>query len=212
MDSSESTGRLLAVGDIHGCLEQLHSLLRQVQPQPEDQLVFLGDYIDRGPRSKEVIDLLLELGRRLPRTVFLKGNHEAMLLDYLRGGERWDFLRNGGAATLAGYAEAGFDTPPPEHLAFFHHLSLCFETEDFIFVHAGLYPGLPLSSQTEADLLWIRQPFQSSLYDWGKTIVFGHTPRATPLLTPTRIGLDTGAVYGGRLTCCEVRSRQLWQA
>ncbi len=212
MNASETGGRLLAIGDIHGCRDQLQSLLKQVQLQPEDRLVFLGDYIDRGPHSREVVDLLLDLGKRLPRTIFLKGNHEAMVLDYLAGRETRMFLGNGGGTTLASYAAAGFDTPPPEHREFFQQLRLYYETEGFIFVHAGLYPGIPLAEQTESDLLWIRDTFLSSRYDWGKTIVFGHTPRETPLLTPTRIGLDTGAVYGRRLTCCEVRSRQLWQA
>jgi serine/threonine protein phosphatase 1 len=201
--------RLLAVGDIHGCHDQLLALLAMVQPGPGDQLVFLGDYIDRGPDSRQVVELLLSLQRRHPHWVFLKGNHEAMLLDFLERGETFPYLINGGDATLESYGAAGI---PPEHRAFFIGLRPYYETADFIFVHAGLRPGLPPAEQREEDLLWIREKFLASDYDWGKTVVFGHTPRPSALLTPNRIGLDTGAVYGGRLSCCEVRSRQLWQA
>lgn len=212
MAATKGDGRLLAIGDIHGCRDQLQALLAQVKPQPSDQLVFLGDYIDRGPHSREVVELLLSLRRHCPNCIFLKGNHEAMLLDYLAGREPSMFLRNGGDATLASYAAAGAVEIPRSHRQFFHNLRLYHETSAFIFVHAGLRPGIPLTAQSELDLLWIRREFLDSSYDWGKTVVYGHTPRTTALLTPNRIALDTGAVYGGRLSCCEVRSGQLWQA
>lgn len=212
MADTKGSGRLLAIGDIHGCHDQLAALLAKVKPQPSDRLVFLGDYIDRGPRSKEVVELVLSLRQRCPDTIFLKGNHEAMLEDYLVRGERLQFLRNGGDATLASYGAAGAAEIPQAHRDFFNNLRLYYETDSFIFVHAGLRPGVQLAGQREQDLLWIREEFLSSSYDWGKTVVFGHTPRTSPLITPTRIGLDTGAVYGGLLSCCEVRSGQLWQA
>lgn len=212
MSRVATSGRLLAVGDIHGCRDQLVALLAKVRPQPSDQLIFLGDYIDRGPHSKQVVDYLLDLSCRLPHCIFLKGNHEAMLEEYLVGGEKVRFLRNGGDATLTSYAAARGEGIPPAHREFFNQLRLHHETDRFIFVHAGMRPGVPLAGQRELDLLWIREDFLGSSYDWGKTVVFGHTPQPTPLLSPNRIGLDTGAVYGGRLTCCEVRSRQLWQA
>jgi serine/threonine protein phosphatase 1 len=205
-------GRLLAVGDIHGCRDLLQQLMQQVAPSAEDQVVFLGDYIDRGPDSRGVIDYLLEFRQRWPQTVFLKGNHEAMFLDFLAGHERLRYLLNGGEATLSGYRERGKLMIPPDHLQFFHDLRLYFETEHHLFVHAGLRPGVALEDQGEENLLWIREDFLNSDYRWGKTIVFGHTPLRKPQLRPDRIGLDTGAVYGRFLSCCDVICRQLWTA
>lgn len=204
--------RLLAVGDIHGCLGPLRALLLVVAPTADDQLVFLGDYIDRGPASAEVIDELLALRERFPASVFLRGNHEQMLLDVLAGEDPDTFLGNGGGKTIASYRARGGWPPPVEHLAFFEQLPTLYATGAYIFVHAGLRPGLPPQEQRPADLLWIRQEFLTSDYAWGSTVVFGHTPRETPLLTAARIGLDTGCVYGGRLTCCDVLTGQIWQA
>ncbi len=205
-----SAGRLLAVGDIHGCLELLEGLLGRVRPGPEDRVVFLGDYIDRGPDSKGVVEYLLDFGRRFPRSIFLKGNHEAMLLDFLADRDQYPYLLNGGETTLESYREAGKVRIPKEHLDFFENLPCSFETETFIFVHAGLRPGLSLTAQREQDMLWIRDEFLASDYDWGKTVVFGHTPLREPLLTPNKIGLDTAAVYGRKLTCCNVETRRMW--
>lgn len=211
MISKEPTaGRLLAVGDIHGCLDPLRQLLAKVAPGPEDQVVFLGDYIDRGPDSRGVIDYLLEFRARWPQTVFLKGNHEAMLLDYLAGRERLRYLLNGGESTLYNYREKEGLQIPTEHLQFLQGLRLYFETEHFIFAHAGLRPEVPVQNQREEDLLWIREDFLNSDYRWGKTVVFGHTPLRKPRLIDDRIGLDTGAVYGRTLTCCDVTHRRLW--
>lgn len=207
-----NNGRLLAIGDIHGCLTQLRTLLDQVAPTVQDQLVFLGDYVDRGPDSAGVIDTLLTLRAQLPRTVFLRGNHEQMLLDVLAGDDPAIFLLNGGEQTITSYRNRGGWPPPETHQDFYHNLTYSFETEQFIFVHAGLRPGTPLAKQNPTDLLWIRQTFLGSNEDWGKTVVFGHTPRETVLMTKTRIGLDTGCVYGGRLTCCEVLSGHCWQS
>jgi serine/threonine protein phosphatase 1 len=205
-ESPPPSARLLAVGDIHGCLGPLRKLLHGVRPKPQDTIVFLGDYVDRGPDSRGVIDFLLKFSRIFPQTVFLKGNHEAMFLDYLHGGPKLPFLQNGGVNTLASYAEGVH----PEHLAFLHGLRLYFETATHIFVHAGLRPALPLAEQQEEDMLWIRDEFLRSDYDWGKTIVFGHTPWQEPLLKEKRIGVDTGAVYGRKLSCCDVETRQCW--
>lgn len=207
----ESTGRLLAFGDIHGCRTQLSTLLEAVAPHEDDRLVFLGDYIDRGPDSAGVIDDLLALRARGPRCVFLRGNHEQMLLDTLAGGDPRLFLCNGGDRTIASYRERGTWPPPADHLAFFRQLAALYTTEHFIFVHAGLRPGLAVERQHPDDLLWIRDAFLDSDFDWGKPVVFGHTPRQEPLLKANRIGLDTGCVFGGRLTCCDVLSRQVWQ-
>ena len=206
-----NTQRLLAVGDIHGCREALRELLDRVAPTEHDQLVFLGDYIDRGPDSAGVVDDLLALRDRLPRSVFLRGNHEQMLLDVLAGASLLSFLANGGGQTIASYRTGGAWPPPVAHRAFFASLLPLYTNAQFIFVHAGLRPGITLAEQSPDDLLWIRQDFLAAEVDWGKTVVFGHTPLEQPLLTPDRIGLDTGCVYGGRLTCCEVNTRQIWQ-
>ncbi|NIQ94550.1 MAG: serine/threonine protein phosphatase [Desulfuromonadales bacterium] len=219
---TERTGRLLAVGDIHGCYAQLVELMERVAPSADDRLVFLGDYIDRGPQSRRVIDYLIALQERLPRTVCLRGNHEQMLLDALTGDidAVGLFLFNGGTATVSSYG-GDLDRLPEEHLEFLRNLPLYHEEDDFIFVHAGLRPGLSLAEQDEHDLLWVRQEFLHSDHDWGKTVVHGHTPRPGVEFRDNRIGIDTGAVFAARggtvpegygvLTCCDVRTHELWQ-
>lgn len=209
--SDRSPQRLLAFGDIHGCLTALQELLTRVSPSEDDQLVFLGDYVDRGPDSAGVIGELLALRARWPRSVFLRGNHEQMLLDVLGGENPTTFLFNGGRNTIASYQARGGWPPSREHRLFLETLPMRYETDGFIFVHAGLRPGTPLAEQDPDDLLWIRQEFLDSSDDWGKSVVFGHTPRKEPLLASTRIGLDTGCVYGGHLTCCDVLTRRCWQ-
>ena len=173
-------------------------------------MVFLGDYIDRGPDSAGVIELLLKFAEQHPYTVFLRGNHEQMFLDFISDRDPLPFLANGGDLTLASYQKRDLWPIPRRHLKFFEPLRDFFETPEFIFVHAGLRPGIPLVEQNPDDLLWIRDAFLSSPADWGKTVVFGHTPHHQPLMTDGRIGLDTGCVYGRRLTCCDVHSKQMW--
>jgi serine/threonine protein phosphatase 1 len=192
---TKTQGRLLAVGDIHGCLDQLKTLMTQVAPKLADRVVFLGDYVDRGPDSAGVIDYLIEFNRIFPSTCFLRGNHEQMFIDYLDGHDPTSFLVNGGLKTLSSYQSSGRWPIPSSHRTFIDALLDYYETEDYIFVHAGLRPGIPLAEQ-----------------DWGKTVVYGHTPLEEPLLAETRLGLDTGCVYGRQLTCCDVRTRQIWQA
>jgi len=209
---ANDTPRLLAIGDIHGCLERLLDLLEAVDPQPDDQVIFLGDYIDRGPESCQVIDFLIEFSKEFPSTIFLRGNHEQMFLDFLTADLGLGFLLNGGQETLDSYERLRRFPPPQDHLAFLNGLKIFWETEQYIFVHAGLRPGLPLEEQVPEDCLWIRREFMESSYDWGKVVVFGHTPLSKPLLTPSRIGLDAGAVYGGQLVCCDVLQRALWFA
>ncbi|PLY02925.1 MAG: serine/threonine protein phosphatase [Desulfuromonas sp.] len=206
--------RLLAIGDIHGCFDLLQKLLTDVAPGPEDQLVFLGDYIDRGPASRQVIECLLDLQRQFPETVFLRGNHEQMLLDFLAGDDHLMFLLNGGNATLESYQSTDNSKPviPPDHLSFFNNLKNSYIHGDYIFVHAGLRPGVPISNQDEYDMLWIRGEFINSDYDWGKTVVFGHSPQPEVLLRDNMVGLDTGAVYNNRLSCCDLLTRNIWQA
>jgi serine/threonine protein phosphatase 1 len=204
--------RLLAIGDIHGCLEQLQSLLLQVNPTAQDQVVFLGDYVDRGPASAGVIELLIEFGKKFPGTVFLRGNHEQMLIDYLAGKDPGMFLLNGGTNTLNSYEKMGLWPIPDSHIDFLSRLQNYALIDEYIFVHAGLRPGIVLEQQSALDMLWIRRDFIDSDFDWGKTVVYGHTPLSEPFFSATRIGLDTGCVYGRQLTCCEIKTRTVWQA
>ncbi|MBW1675201.1 MAG: serine/threonine protein phosphatase [Deltaproteobacteria bacterium] len=201
--------RTFAVGDIHGCLDKLISLMGIIDIDPKkDTLLFIGDYIDRGTQSKEVVDYLIDLARRQSRVIFLKGNHELMLQLYLSGVDRFSFLANGGQATLDSYLKqsppAGADLIPSTHLDFFGNLRLYYETDQYIFVHAGLKANIPLEEQDEFDMLWIRDEFIYSDFDFGKRVIFGHTPFREPLVLHNKIGIDTGAVYGNKLTCVEL--------
>ncbi len=204
--------KTFAIGDIHGCARELSALLEKIKPSPEDTVVFLGDYIDRGPDSKKVIDIILDLSRRT-HVVALMGNHEAMLLDFL---ERPDtqgagmFVLNGGSSTLASYTEPGASySIPEEHLEFFKGLKYYYETDTHFFVHAGV-PVQSLkeidfaSADTKMQLIWTRQPFLSSTFQWEKIIVHGHTPSARVESLANRINLDTGCVYGNALTALEL--------
>ena len=198
--------RIYAIGDIHGCYDRLCRLMDRIDIcWSRDTLVLLGDYIDRGPRSFEVLEYLITLKKKHPNTIFLKGNHEVMFLDFLSGISTLAYSYNGGQQTLDSYyrnnSTAKRLTIPKEHLDFLNSLVLCHQTEDYVFAHAGVRSGIPMSEQVEKDLLWIREPFISEQNDYGKTIVFGHTPFPEPLVQPGKIGIDTGAVYGNRLTC-----------
>jgi len=209
---------IYAVGDIHGCLDQLEMLLDEVQPDLEkDILLFVGDYIDRGPDSRGVVDYVLGLQQRYPReqVVCLKGNHEAMFLDFLQGRERELFLFNGGLGTLRDYWGVNWDSKkelilPADHENFYRELRTYYETPDYIFVHGGLKPGVALPEQQEEDLLWIRGEFITSMEDFGRLVVFGHTPFKSPLVMPNKIGIDTGAVYGNFLTCLKLPQKEFF--
>ena len=214
-------GKIFAIGDIHGCLSKLEALITRIEiDRCNDTLVFIGDYIDRGPDSKGVIEFVLDLRERFGTVVCLKGNHEEMFLNYVCHGTDKDlYLLNGGDTTIAsyGYREIpeGVQIDVPEtHMSFFKSLLLWYETAQYIFVHAGLRDRIPLEDQDSRDLLWIRYEFIHSSCDFGKTVVFGHTPtsHAEPLFLPGRIGIDTGAVYGGPLTCVELPTQRVYQA
>lgn len=212
--------RVYAIGDIHGCLEALGALHRLVaadlvaRPVAEPTLVHLGDYIDRGPDSAGVLERLLTPSRLPPCPVVnLTGNHEALLAGALRGKTAYalSWLRNGGDATLASWGiDAREEEPEPErwdrlipapHRALLAGLQLSHAIDGYLFVHAGVRPDRPLSMSGADDLLWIREPFLSWTGRLERVVVHGHTPEAAPSVRPHRIGIDTGAVFGGRLTC-----------
>ena len=194
------------IGDIHGSYNSLTDLLQQVEHRA-DTIVFLGDYIDRGPDSKKVVELILRLKQERSHVITLLGNHEFMLLNYLAGLDDDIFLKVGGRETLQSYglspdilpadAQAAF---PGEHLSFFQNLPLLWEDVHGIYVHAGLQPGTHLSRQTGNWCLWVRDEFIRSSFNFGKPVVFGHTVFTNPLVQKNKIGIDTGAVYGKSLT------------
>jgi serine/threonine protein phosphatase 1 len=209
---------IYAVGDIHGRLDLLQQLLQLIRLDAAGKpykLVFLGDYVDRGPDSKGVINELMGLDN----TICLMGNHEKMMLDadgpfYVE--TMWHWCTNGGHDTLESYGAPKYDTayPPstrdlmdaynkyvdPVHLAWMDELPLFYETDTHFFVHAGVWPGDPLDRQKEQNMLWIRNAFLYQEHDYGKHIVHGHTPRRIADLHSWRTGLDTGAYYYGVLT------------
>ncbi len=212
---------VFAIGDLHGCPAELEVLLARIAPGADDTLVFLGDYVDRGGGVRPLIDRLLRLRAEAPRTVFLRGNHEDMLLAYLGlAGHYADaYLANGGTATLASYGvpsatrgAAAAALLPPAHLDFLSSLALTHRHDRYLFVHAGVRPGVPLERQSDEDLLWIREEFFGARHDLPMTVVFGHTPqREVRLALPFHIGLDTGLVYGNKLSCLDVAGRRLLQ-
>ena len=213
MNEAEN-GKIFAVGDIHGSYDKLTRLMDRLPYDPErDTLVFLGDYIDRGPRSKDVINYLCQLRSQVKQLIMLIGNHEYMMLEYQRTGDPslLPFLRHIGLdATLDSYGAANPQalleklTFPDEHLELLEKLLPYWETEDYIFVHAGLEPGVPLDKQEISTLCEARSTFLSAEHDYGKLVIFGHTPFDLPFVSPHRIGIDTGAAYGNLLTALEL--------
>jgi serine/threonine protein phosphatase 1 len=224
--------RIYAIGDVHGCSSPLEQLLVLIEahvrafPSFRPILVFLGDYVDRGPASRQVIDQLIFLRDR-GEAIFIKGNHEGYLLEFLKNPAilpQW--LRYGGLDTLRSYGitprnhlelkeqERLADALRAElnkcgHLEFFGQLKLSFVCEDFFFVHAGVRPGIPLDQQSEEDLLWIRDDFLHYNGDLTKIIVHGHTPVQQPEVCSNRINIDTGAYATGRLTCLIIERDQM---
>jgi serine/threonine protein phosphatase 1 len=225
-------GQLIyAIGDIHGCYDQLRLLLTQIASDADAYangrtvtLIFCGDYIDRGPASREVLDALCWLKRRCPfHLQFLKGNHEQVMLDYIADPVRATaWLRFGGSETLQSYGvtpPSSDDGPeahlaarddllerlPVAHLRFLEDLELMVGVGDYAFVHAGVRPGVALTSQTEDDLLWIREDFLDTEASHDRIIVHGHTWESDqPQVLPNRIGIDTGAYETGVLTALRI--------
>jgi len=214
--------RIFAIGDVHGCAEKLATLLGRIPLEPErDTLIFLGDLIDRGPGSMEVIETICRLQRQGVAVLGLIGNHEYLLREYQQSGDTalLPYLRaNGIEATLDSYGAASqrgladLSFMPLAHREFLAALRPYWETDDFIFVHAGIMPGIPLADHDLPTLCEKRGEFLLAEVTGSKRVVFGHTPFATPFITPTKIGIDTGAVYGNLLTAVELPAIRFYHA
>lgn len=232
--------RLIAVGDIHGRLEQLTNLLQEIAPSTNDRVVFLGDYIDRGPDSKGVIDFLIRFREKFQETVFLQGNHERLMLDALteagidtgvpllssvsglwdretvwaasiEGMNRMLWMRNHGDKTLQSYG-CDLTEIPNEHISFLASTVLWHKYDNFLFVHASVGTKQPIEKQDPYGLLWDRDGFWMYNAKWNLRVVHGHTPVLRPTISKKTISLDTGAGDGGPLTACDVLAERIWQA
>jgi serine/threonine protein phosphatase 1 len=210
--------RVLAIGDIHGCLGPLDDLLAWVKPEPDDVLITLGDYVDRGPDTRGVLDRLIQLKKERP-VVCLRGNHEVMMLAARDGGrgERKMWLSVGGVQALGSYGGHGrtgsLESVPPEHWDFLESELVDYhERERFIFVHAGVYTDTPLDEQPDSMLFWEFLP-DAMRHESGKTVVCGHTSQKSgvPKVVPGAVCIDTYAHGGGWLTCLDATSGRYWQ-
>jgi serine/threonine protein phosphatase 1 len=212
--------RVLAIGDIHGCLGPLDDLLALVRPGPDDVLVTLGDYVDRGPDTRGVLDRLVELKRTRP-VICLRGNHETMMVDAWRGGrgEKEMWLSVGGVQTLGSYGRAPGKTGtlndvPPGHWHFLENELVDYhESERFIFVHAGVEYSIDMAEQSDSALFW---EFLGAdlLHYSGKAVICGHTSQKSgePKVVPGGVCIDTYVHGGGWLTCLDAASGRYWQA
>lgn len=225
--------RAYVVGDVHGRLDLLEEVLSKIaedlkrQPQQKTLLVFLGDLIDRGPSSAQVLERLRVFSRPGVRTIFLLGNHEEVLLRILKGEESLleSWLKFGGLECIKSY---GVDPRsiqslapnekliaiqraiPPEHVRFLESFVDTCRFGDYLFVHAGIQPGVQLDQQRQVDLRWIREPFLLDETDHGFIVVHGHTIRPELDVRPNRIGLDTGAYRTGVLTALVIDGSRTW--
>lgn len=223
--SAPPGARIYAIGDIHGHVDLLADLHRRIvddmvaSPAARKVVVYLGDYVDRGPSVRDTIDRILDADLPASDTVCLLGNHEEAMLDFIASPEeaqRW--LSYGGIETMASYgvridsevlAGLGVERTaarfaaamPARHHRFFEALAPTHVEGDYFFVHAGVRPGVPLDRQERDDLLWIRDEFLESGADHGKVVVHGHSIRRAPEIRANRIGVDTGAFATGCLTC-----------
>ncbi|APG48872.1 metallophosphoesterase family protein [Phaeobacter porticola] len=229
------TAPIYAIGDIHGQLDKLELALTQIESDggPDAQVVFLGDFVDRGPDSRGVIDLLVTGQAEGRNWITLMGNHDRMFAWFLEDmprhdphmlvGYHWLHDRVGGIETLESYGvtfpertrledvhTAAKAAIPEEHVNFLLSLATMHQTDDHAFVHAGIRPGIPLAQQTENDLVWIRQPFHQHAKAHPKLIVHGHTPVDRAQHYGNRVNLDTGAGYGKPLTTAVFEGTSVW--
>lgn len=208
-----------AIGDIHGQFFKLEKLMEKLVVKEDDIIVFLGDYIDRGVMIYETIEYLLKLNKQY-NCVFLKGNHEVMLIDYLSGIDEQMFVANGGDRTIKSYNQHGWDISrqidytkrslPECHEDFFLDLKPYYEVDDYIFVHAGIFPGTPLENTPDDILYWDRSFVYNSYRYVGKTVVCGHSPSKVVTNEKNAICIDTGACFYnmGYLTAVKLPNRE----
>ena len=201
--------RAFIIGDVHGCLDMLRRLIDAIRWDPSsDRLIYVGDYIDRGEDIFGVVDYIVSQKKSSDLVECIIGNHELMLLDYLEGRRQGLFFFNGGGSTIRSY-RSNLKEPqgllfPPDHMELFNGLKPFCDLGDYLVVHAGFRPAIPIEDQSLEDMVWIREEFIYSDFDFGKKVVFGHTPFREPLVRENKIGIDTGAVYGNKLTCLEL--------
>ncbi len=206
--------RRFAIGDIHGCAKALRSVIEAIDPQPEDEIVFLGDYIDRGPDSRDVIDQVIELRTRT-QVVALRGNHEIMLMGVaIHGMDDSVWRANGGNSTLASYG-GSLSKIPSNHLVFFHELLPYYEIDDTIFVHASYAPDIEMFEQTEMMTYWTHlMPPLPGPHMSGKRVLVGHTPQADGQVLDRGhlVCIDTYCFGYGYLTAYEIGGKAIIQA
>lgn len=210
------SGRLIAIGDVHGCVHALDALLDAIQPTPDDQLVFLGDLIDQGRDSREVLERLIDL-KFQTKLVVIQGNHEEMLFAARRSEKALRYWENcGGVATLNSYRFGGnLSDIPEEHWAFLAEGIPYFETEAFVFTHANYVPDLPMKEQPGHDLRWaLVEPEEMKPHGSGKPVIVGHSeqPTSEVLDLGFAICIDTACWRHGWLTAIDLPSKRLWQA
>ncbi|MGZ3650044.1 MAG: metallophosphoesterase [Bdellovibrionota bacterium] len=218
MSGPKSLLNFFVIGDVHGCAEELKALIHKLPLDQNSTLLFLGDYVDRGPDSKAVIDTVLDLSE-VYRVIALKGNHEWLMEQYLANPNNpvasGNFILNGGSATLASYSADGATyTIPSSHRNFLKGLKLFHATESHFYVHAGIPPNYDFDSttideKTAHQFLWIRNVFLESKVKWPKIVVHGHTPMEAAEILPNRINLDTGCVFGRRLSAMNMATGEL---
>lgn len=198
----------------------MKALLEKLEPYYDRQFIFVGDYIDRGPGSKQVVDYLLDFRHKVD-CIFLRGNHEQMLLDAFRKGSNHMWMMNGGQETIKSYNPDGDSLTLPEaHKEFYENTQLYYDTEEYFFVHAGLSPGKTIAKSIEdedelQEFLWERSHLNVFETPWEKTVVFGHTPRPKPIQKDKMIGIDTGCVFDrvgyGKLTAVKLPEEEFIQ-
>lgn len=202
--------RTIAIGDIHGCYDELIDMITVLEEDGKyhkdtDRLIFLGDYIDRGKDSNKVVKYIRELQRNNKNVIALMGNHEDMCIDYNKDRfANYDWLCNGANATMESYDD---EAQLMSDIMWMKTLPLYYEDEHFIYVHAGIDANKPMTEQSSRNLLWVRDSFIYSTTKYNKKVIFGHTPSLLvgrndkPYCTHTgNIGIDTGCVFGGCLT------------
>ena len=215
-----SDQKYIAIGDIHGCFHSMKALLEKLEPYYDRQFVFVGDYIDRGPGSKQVVDYLLDFREKVD-CVFLRGNHEQMLLDAFHHNRKDLWFMNGGRATVESYEREGVEMKLPDsHIEFYENTRLYYDTEHYFFVHAGLSPARTIADSIKdknevQEFLWERSHLNAFETPWEKTVVFGHTPRPKPIQKENMIGIDTGCVFDrvgyGKLTAVKLPEEEFLQ-